>query len=108
MEILPEADCFGWAFLALEKIKTKEELFVSPSAKSLATMDAMAAQINELRGKMESHGDVHVGGISSKTTDSEDHPRLLVMAGSGTGVMQVRSLYILDIGCSNQLICAKD
>ena len=71
-------------------------------------MDTMAAQINELRGKMESHGDVHVGGISSKATDCEDRPRILVMAGSGTGVMQVRTLYLLNIGCSDQSICPKD
>ena len=72
-------------------------------------MDTMAAQINELRGKMESHGDVHVGGISSKTTDCEDRPRLLVMAGSGTGVMQVRWLaYKYQMLQSVNINCQKD
>ena len=97
MEIAPESDCFGRAFLALEKIRTKEELFISPSAESLATIDSMVAQIKEMRNKTEGHGDMDMGGISSKAINSEDRPRLLVMAGSGTGVIQVSSLFFFEI-----------
>ena len=93
MEIIPETDCFGRAFLALEKIKTKEELFISPSPKIQAMIDEIAAQGKELMDSMVSRSETKACDIPTAAANDADRPRLLVMAGSGTGVMQVSFLY---------------
>ena len=93
MEIISESDCFGRAFLALEKIKTKEELFISPSPKIKAMIDEITALAKELMDKIASRSDMNVSGIPTVAADHTDRPRLLVMAGSATGVMQVGLLY---------------
>ena len=92
MELIPETDCFGQAFLALEKMKTKEELFVLPSAKVQAMVDQKAAQVKETFDKMVGQMDMKMGGISTNIVSAEDRPRLLVIAGSTTSIMQVSLL----------------
>ena len=111
MEILSEPDCFGRAFLALEKIKAKEELLVSPSAKTQATIEEMTVGMKEMMGKMASQMDARVGSISTEADTQENRPRLLVLAGSGTGFVQVslsqnRNEIKLKI-CNTNLKCSK-
>ena len=91
MEIVAEFDCFCRAFLSLEKVKTKEELFIPPSAEIQTMLDALDAQMKDMVEKMDEKTNLKMGAdqTAAEAGASEDRPRLLIMAGSGTGVLQV-------------------
>ena len=94
MEIVAEFDCFCRAFLSLEKVKTKEELFIPPSAEIQTMLDALDAQMKDMVEKMDEKTNLKMGAdqTAAESGASEDRPRLLIMAGSGTGVLQVCNL----------------
>ena len=88
VQIITEADCFVGSLLAMEKTHTKDELFIPPSAKSSAAMQDFQKQLQEIVEKVKSNTAL---GMDSKLGKDivEDRPRLLVMAGSGSGIFQV-------------------
>ena len=105
MEIVAEFDCFCRAFLSLEKVKTKEELFIPPSAEIQTMLDALDAQMKDMVEKMDEKTNLKMGAdqTAAESGASEDRPRLLIMAGSGTGVLQVCNLSCKLTGCNATL-----
>ena len=75
----------------MEKSHTKEELFVPHSDKALAT----AKQMKDMMDKsmqtiyIEKNSGMRLLDGSGVEVKEDDRPRLFVMAGSGSGVMQV-------------------
>ena len=98
MEVLTEFDCFINAFLAMEKTHTKEELFVPHSDKAVAMAKQMKEMMDEQMEVVKKNSDMKLleaGGVEVK---KDERPRLFVMAGSGTGVMQVMIIYYIWVG----------
>ena len=89
MEVLTEFDCFINAFLAMEKTHTKEELFVPHSDKAVATAKEMKEMMDKSMQTIEKNSGMRLLDGGGAEVTEEERPRLFVMAGSGTGVMQV-------------------
>ena len=88
VQIITEADCFVGSLLAMEKTHTKDELFIPPSTKSSAAMQDFQKQLQESVEKAKSNTALDMDSKLGKDI-VEDRPRLLVMAGSGSGIFQV-------------------
>ena len=93
MEVLTEFDCFINAFLAMEKTSTKEELLVPHSDKAVAMTKQMKEMMDEQMEVVKKNSDMKLLEGPGVEVKEEDRPRLFVMAGSGTGVMQVMIIY---------------
>ena len=89
MEVLTEFDCFINSFLAMEKTHTKEELFVPHSDKALAMAKQTKEMVEKSLENMEKNSDMKFLEGPGVEVKEDERPRLFVMAGSGSGIMQV-------------------
>ena len=86
---MSEFDCFCKAFLALEKVLTEDELLIPQSAEVLAEAEDLKVKMQDVMDNMATVSETKFTVDVGVAVKEEDRPRLLVMAGSGSGLMQV-------------------
>ena len=92
----------------MEKTHTKEELFVPHSDKAVAMEKQVKEMIEKSLENMEKNSDMKLLEAGGAEVKEDERPRLFVMAGSGTGVMQVMiyTIYGIDDGIRQNTIDA--
>ena len=102
LQVHAEFDCFIKAFLALDKSLSSDELFEAVDPDLEAELQEKVAPTRDVYEQYQSMTDIQVTPQSDTSGKRDvcgdiketERPRVLVMGGSGTGVLQVGILII--------------